>query len=70
MVAVLEIKNVARLIAISVIQRRYQRLIATAVSLFLVRQQHKLKYIKMKSYQVDENGFYGEFGGAYVPEIL
>ncbi|WP_085537019.1 tryptophan synthase subunit beta [Massilibacteroides vaginae] len=24
----------------------------------------------MKTYQVDENGFYGEFGGAYVPEIL
>ena len=24
----------------------------------------------MKSYQVDEKGFYGEFGGAYVPEIL
>jgi tryptophan synthase beta chain len=24
----------------------------------------------MKSYLVDENGFYGEFGGAYVPEIL
>ena len=22
------------------------------------------------NYQVDENGFYGEFGGAYVPEIL
>ena len=22
------------------------------------------------SYQVDENGFYGEFGGAYIPEIL
>ena len=22
------------------------------------------------SYQVDEKGFYGEFGGAYVPEIL
>ena len=21
-------------------------------------------------YQVDEKGFYGEFGGAYVPEIL
>ena len=21
-------------------------------------------------YQVDKNGFYGEFGGAYVPEIL
>jgi len=24
----------------------------------------------MKSYLVDENGFYGEFGGAYIPEIL
>ena len=24
----------------------------------------------MKSYQVDENGFYGEYGGAYIPEIL
>ena len=22
----------------------------------------------MKTYQVDENGYYGEFGGAYVPE--
>ena len=22
------------------------------------------------NYQVDEKGFYGEFGGAYVPEIL
>lgn len=24
----------------------------------------------MKSYLVDQNGYYGEFGGAYVPEIL
>ena len=24
----------------------------------------------MKSYQVDNNGYYGEFGGAYIPEIL
>ena len=24
----------------------------------------------MKSYQVDKDGYYGEFGGAYVPEIL
>ncbi|MDR3194570.1 MAG: tryptophan synthase subunit beta [Tannerella sp.] len=24
----------------------------------------------MKTYQVDENGYYGKFGGAYVPEIL
>ncbi len=24
----------------------------------------------MNKYQVDENGFYGEFGGAYIPEIL
>lgn len=23
-----------------------------------------------KTFQVDENGFYGEFGGAYIPEIL
>jgi tryptophan synthase beta chain len=24
----------------------------------------------MQSYNVDENGFYGEYGGAYIPEIL
>ena len=24
----------------------------------------------METYQVDQNGFYGEFGGAYIPEIL
>ena len=24
----------------------------------------------MQSYQVDNNGYYGEFGGAYIPEIL
>ncbi len=24
----------------------------------------------MKTYNVDENGFYGQFGGAYIPEIL
>ena len=23
-----------------------------------------------KSFLVDENGFYGDFGGSYVPEIL
>ena len=23
-----------------------------------------------KKYKVDEKGFYGQFGGAYVPEIL
>ena len=23
-----------------------------------------------KKYSIDGNGFYGEFGGAYVPEIL
>ena len=22
------------------------------------------------TYQIDENGFYGQFGGAYIPEIL
>ena len=26
--------------------------------------------MKMKAYQVNENGYYGEFGGAYIPEIL
>jgi tryptophan synthase beta chain len=25
---------------------------------------------QMKTYQVNENGYYGEFGGAYIPEIL
>ena len=24
----------------------------------------------METYQVDQNGYYGEFGGAYIPEIL
>ncbi len=24
----------------------------------------------MKTYLVDQDGYYGEFGGAYVPEIL
>ena len=24
----------------------------------------------MKTYQVNEEGFYGNFGGAYIPEIL
>jgi len=26
--------------------------------------------MNMVTYQVDENGFYGQFGGAYIPEIL
>ena len=24
----------------------------------------------MKTYQVNQEGFYGDFGGAYIPEIL
>ena len=24
----------------------------------------------MKSYHVDKEGYYGEFGGAYIPEML
>ena len=24
----------------------------------------------MKTYNIDTNGYYGEFGGAYIPEIL
>ena len=31
-------------------------------------EKQKEKY--MKSYQVDKDGYYGEFGGAYIPEIL
>lgn len=30
----------------------------------------KIKYNNMKQYSVDERGYYGEFGGAYIPEIL
>lgn len=25
---------------------------------------------KMRTYQIDENGYYGKFGGAYIPEVL
>ena len=31
----------------------------------LIKNQHK-----MSKYSINENGYYGEFGGAYVPEIL
>ena len=24
----------------------------------------------MKSYNIDQNGYYGEFGGSFIPEIL
>ncbi len=37
--------------------------------LFFVKQEIKNKYI-MGKFDVDSNGFYGEFGGAYIPEIL
>ena len=29
-----------------------------------------IKYNSMKQYSVDQRGYYGEFGGAYIPEIL
>ena len=29
-----------------------------------------LYIIYSMTYQIDENGFYGQFGGAYIPEIL
>lgn len=38
--------------------------------LFLYTQSKNITKKYMKSFQVDKNGFYGEFGGAYVPEIL
>src|SRR5574344_2791337 len=33
-------------------------------------QINKNKLKTMKTYNVNEDGFYGEFGGAYIPEIL
>jgi len=33
-------------------------------------KQPRKQIDNMKTYQVDENGFYGTFGGAYIPEIL
>ena len=36
---------------------------------FLAKNKKTIDIMK-KSFLVDEKGFYGEFGGAYVPEIL
>ena len=69
MVAELEIKNVARLIAVYVIQPQIQRARRDSGELFLMSITKTTKYMK-ENYLVDEKGFYGEFGGAYVPEIL
>ena len=40
--------------------------------LFMANSKRKITKNKIKdeTYQVDKNGYYGEFGGAYVPEIL
>ncbi len=42
--------------------------VVLAIGFFLWSQ--KLNNINYMTYQVDENGFYGQFGGAYIPEIL
>ena len=73
MVAELEIKYVARLIAIFVIIRKIQKARRDSGGPFFEISKvgiHELNEINMSNYQVDERGFYGEFGGAYVPEIL
>ena len=46
-----------------------KRPVVLATGLFKFEIRTKLYMTRMK-YQVDEKGFYGEFGGAYVPEIL
>jgi tryptophan synthase beta chain len=44
---------------------------APATGLFLFQLTLVInKQIHMKSFQVDQNGYYGEFGGAYIPEVL
>ena len=35
-----------------------------------IQPQHIQKNTILMNYQVDTNGFYGDFGGAYIPEIL
>ena len=48
---------------------RTQRL-ASPLFIFSYSLITKTIFRKMKSFQVDASGFYGRFGGAYVPEIL
>ena len=37
---------------------------------FIKKAEQKIEIKMEKKYKVDEKGFYGQFGGAYVPEIL
>ena len=37
---------------------------------FYKKAEQKIEIKMDKKYKVDEKGFYGQFGGAYVPEIL
>ena len=46
------------------------RLVALAASLKSYKNNNKQKHKDMGKYSVDERGYYGIYGGAYVPEIL
>ena len=48
-----------------------KRSVVLTTGLFSCMQYTKNRYsITMKTYQVNNEGYYGEFGGAYIPEIL
>ena len=48
-----------------------KRSVVLTTGLFSFMQYTKNRYsITMKTYQVNNEGYYGEFGGAYIPEIL
>ena len=46
------------------------RLVALAAGLKSYKNNNKQKHKDMGKYSVDERGYYGIYGGAYVPEIL
>ena len=46
------------------------RLVALAAGLKSYKNNDKQKHKDMGIYSVDERGYYGIYGGAYVPEIL
>lgn len=58
--------------------KKSKRLVVTATGLFVLHnsQRNNINNNKNshktmnKTFQIDENGYYGEFGGAYIPEIL
>jgi len=52
-------------------KNRDKKPVELTTGFFFYTKLHTFKIKRtMKLYQVDKNGFYGKFGGAYVPEIL